>query len=63
MGLRSGAAFAADLAPVAPAACLDVERALHIAATLEIDAAIDPAGLRLAGARVRERTVGFIDPC
>ena len=38
------------------------------AATLEIDAVIDPADTRawlaraLAGARVRERTVGFIDP-
>ena len=42
--------------------------ALNMAATLEIDAVIDPADTRawlaraLAGARVRERTVGFIDP-
>jgi len=41
--------------------------ALHMAATLEIDAVIDPADTRAwlargtAAARVRERTVGFID--
>lgn len=41
---------------------------LNMAATLEIDAVIDPAETRawvvrgLTGARVRERTVGFIDP-
>ena len=40
-----------------------------MAATLEIDAVIDPADTRawlargLAGARVRERTAGFIDTC
>ena len=41
--------------------------ALHMAATLEIDAVIDPADTRawlargLAGSRVRDRTAGFID--
>ena len=43
--------------------------ALNMAATLEIDAVIDPGYTRawlargLAGARVRDRTARFIDAC